>query len=145
ICPKRLALPELKNELTNRGIVYDNQNKRQKLIEMLDKELSQETLANVEVLGLPLRNRSMVHQEQEISPLESSEFPLVGGWALKEVQKYGKKGGGKQMLDVLKSKVEEGEIENSDLPKLPTIQGWITRYSAQLCEKNAKTTLGVSN
>ncbi|CAH1768492.1 14135_t:CDS:2, partial [Entrophospora sp. SA101] len=48
ICPKRLALPELKNELTNRGIVYDNQNKRQKLIEMLDKELSQETLANVE-------------------------------------------------------------------------------------------------
>ncbi|CAJ0631993.1 4937_t:CDS:2, partial [Entrophospora sp. SA101] len=112
------------------------------LIEMLDKELSQETLANVE--GLPLRNRSMVHQEQEISPLESSEFPLVGGWELKEVQKYGKKGGGKQMLDVLKS-VEEGEIENSDLPKLPTIQGWITRYSAQLREKNAKTTLGVSN
>ncbi|CAJ0753645.1 15828_t:CDS:2 [Entrophospora sp. SA101] len=98
ICPKRLALPELKNELTNRGIVYDNQNKRQKLIEMLDKELSQETLANVE-----------------------------------------------EMLDVLKSKVEEGEIENSDLPKLPTIQGWITRYSAQLREKNAKTTLGVSN
>ncbi|CAJ0627979.1 3545_t:CDS:2 [Entrophospora sp. SA101] len=50
-----------------------------------------------------------------------------------------------EMLDVLKSKVEEGEIENSDLPKLPTIQGWITRYSAQLREKNAKTTLGVSN
>ncbi|CAJ0749674.1 18008_t:CDS:2 [Entrophospora sp. SA101] len=96
--PHASALPELKNELTNRGIVYDNQNKRQKLIEMLDKELSQETLANVE-----------------------------------------------EMLDVLKSKVEEGEIENSDLPKLPTIQGWITRYSAQLREKNAKTTLGVSN
>jgi hypothetical protein len=95
-----------------------------------------------------------------------SEFPLVGGWALKEVQKYGKKGGGKrmpkriilileqcfltgnidksyrmspqEMLDVLKSKVEEGEIENSDLPKLPTIQGWITRYSAQLREKMPK-------
>jgi DNA phosphorothioation-dependent restriction protein DptG len=45
---KRLALPELKNELTNRGIIYDNKNKRQKLIEILDKELSQETLANTE-------------------------------------------------------------------------------------------------
>jgi hypothetical protein len=41
-------LPELKNELTNRGIIYDNKNKRQKLIEILDKELSQETLANTE-------------------------------------------------------------------------------------------------
>ena len=40
------------------------------------------------------------------------------------------------MLDVLKSKVEEGVIESSDLPRVPTIQGWITRYSAQLHEKN---------
>ena len=50
-----------------------------------------------------------------------------------------------EMLDVLKSKVEEGEIESSDLPKLPTIQGWVTRYSAQLREKNAQTTLRVRN
>jgi hypothetical protein len=28
------------------------------------------------------------------------------------------------MLDVLKSKVE-GVIESSDLPRLPTIQGWM--------------------
>ena len=107
------------------------------------------------------------------NPLELSEFPLVGSWALREVQKHGKKGGGKrmlkkitlileqcfltgnidksyrmspqEMLDVLKSKVEEGEIENSDLPKLSTIQGWITRYSAQLREKNAQTTLRGGN
>jgi hypothetical protein len=50
-----------------------------------------------------------------------------------------------EMLDVLKSKVEEGEIESSDLPRLPTIQGWITRYSAQLREKNAQTTLRGGN
>ena len=30
-----------------------------------------------------------------------------------------------EMLDVLKSKVEEGVIESSDLPRLPTIQGWM--------------------
>ena len=29
------------------------------------------------------------------------------------------------MLDVLKSKVEGGVIESSDLPRLPTIQGWM--------------------
>ena len=105
--------------------------------------------------------------------MEVSDFPLAVGWALKEVQKYGKKGGGKHMkkriiltleqfflagnidksyrmnaqdmLDVLKLKVEEGEIENSDLPKLSTIQGWITRYTAQLREKSAQTTLEVES
>ena len=50
-----------------------------------------------------------------------------------------------EMLDVLKLKVEEGEIENSDLPKLTTIQGWITRYTVQLRERSAQTTLGVEN
>jgi hypothetical protein len=41
------------------------------------------------------------------------------------------------MLNVLESKVGE-EIKSSDLPKLQTIQGWITKYSAQLREKNAQ-------
>ena len=41
------------------------------------------------------------------------------------------------MLNVLESKVGE-EIKSSDLPKLQTIQGWITKYSAQLHEKNAQ-------
>ena len=34
------------NELQNRGIDYGNQNKGRKLVEMLDKELTQETLEN---------------------------------------------------------------------------------------------------
>jgi hypothetical protein len=105
--------------------------------------------------------------------VEVSKFPLTGGWALKEVQKYGKKGGGKrmkkkivyileqcflagnidkscrmsaqEMLDYLKLKMEEGEIESSDLPKLSTIQGWITRFTAQLREKSAQATIGVES
>ncbi|CAJ0754034.1 11007_t:CDS:2, partial [Entrophospora sp. SA101] len=117
--------------------------------EVLDEELRHETLASIE--GSHLRNPSMPNKEEEIRQLEASEFPLIIGWALKEVQKYGKKGCGKhmkksivltleqcflaqEMLDFLKLKVE-GEIEISDLPKLSTIQGWITQYTAQLCER----------
>lgn len=44
ICPKRLPLQELTNELQNRKVDYGNQNKRQKLVEILDKELTHETL-----------------------------------------------------------------------------------------------------
>ena len=46
ICSKRLPLQELTNELRNRGVDYGNQNKRQKLVEILDKELIKETLEN---------------------------------------------------------------------------------------------------
>ena len=46
ICPKRLPLQELTNELQNRKIDYGNQNKRRKLVEILDKELTHETLEN---------------------------------------------------------------------------------------------------
>ena len=101
--------------------------------------------------------------------MNATEFPLTSGWATKEVQKYGKKGGGKRikkkisaileecflvgnvdkshrmtaqdMRDLLTLKAQEGEIENLDIPKVTTIQGWITRYAAQLREKSAQTVL----
>ncbi|CAJ0753238.1 6329_t:CDS:2, partial [Entrophospora sp. SA101] len=134
IIAEKLSSRELSKELENRGVDYGKQNKQQKLIEVLDEELKHETLASIE--GSHLRNPSMSNKE-EIRQLEASEFPLIIGWALKEVQKYGKKGCGKCMKKsivlTLELKVEEGEIEISDLPKLSTIQGWITQYTAQKC------------
>ncbi|CAG8570768.1 13409_t:CDS:2 [Gigaspora margarita] len=79
------------------------------------------------------------------------EFPLEFGWVLKSKQKYGKKETGKHifkkvwklleeyflegdidkskrfttasMLECLKRKVEEGELDEDKIPKLQTIQG----------------------
>ena len=88
------------------------------------------------------------------------------GWALKENQEYGKKGDGKhipegvmellkgffhagdthkserysakEMLVALQKKVEIGELEESDIPKLKTIENWISRYSHQHKQAMAK-------
>ena len=38
----------MKKELEDQGVEYENQNKRPKLIEVLDEELKHETLANTE-------------------------------------------------------------------------------------------------
>src|SRR5204862_155477 len=93
-------------------------------------------------------------------------FPLSSGWATKEVQKYGKKGSGKcikkkilaileecflagnidkshrmtaqDMWNLLTLRAQKGEIESLDIPKVMTIQGWITCYAAQLREKSAQ-------
>jgi hypothetical protein len=81
------------------------------------------------------------------------------GWALKENQKFGKKGGGKriskhivallegyflagnldksnrysaqEMWNELTKLVKEGSLEENDIPKVSTIQNWIARYAAQ--------------
>src|SRR5437763_6093902 len=102
-------------------------------------------------------------------PLNVAEFPLSSGWTTKEVQIYEKKGSRKRikkkilsileecflagnidkshrittqgMWDFLTSKAQEGEIESLDIPKVTTIQGWITRYATQLREKSAQTAL----
>jgi hypothetical protein len=86
-------------------------------------------------------------------------WPLARGWALKSAQKYGKKGGGKRiskkvwhllqgyflegnidkserhtaesMLSQLKKCVENGIIDEEEVPKLETIRNWISRYASQ--------------
>ena len=42
------------------------------------------------------------------------------------------------MLESLKRKVEEGELGEDEVPKLQTIHGWISRYSAQRRQKMAE-------
>ena len=102
-----------------------------------------------------------------------SDFPLKLGWALKSNQKYGKKGGGKRigkrvwvllegyflqgnldksnwykaetMLENLHKKVEEEELEDDEILKLETIQGWIARYAAQHRQIMAEKALEVAS
>jgi hypothetical protein len=85
------------------------------------------------------------------------DFALSSGWALKENQKFGKKGGGKrisknvisyleayflagdinksekytaqEMHNELKGLVEEGVLEEEEIPKVSTISNWIARYA----------------
>ncbi|UZO01314.1 uncharacterized protein OCT59_012415 [Rhizophagus irregularis] len=92
-------------------------------------------------------------------------WPLACGWALKSAQKYGKKGSGKRiskkvwnllqeyflegnvnkserhtaesMLARLKKNVEDGVIEEEEVPKLETIRNWISRYTSQHRQESA--------
>jgi len=85
------------------------------------------------------------------------DFALPSGWALKEKQKFSKKGGGKriskhvvlyleayflikdinksekytaqEMYNELKELVEKGILEVEEIPKVSTIGNWITRYA----------------
>ena len=96
-------------------------------------------------------------------------FQLTKGWALKQNQIFGGKGSGKRMTKKVKSLlelfflngninpwdkltaqemhdellkyVETEEIEEQDVPKVCTIQGWIGRYAAELKYQATETAL----
>lgn len=97
-------------------------------------------------------------------------FRLDSGWALREKQKFGKKGGGKRIskdvVDLLKSyfhsgnipgksrlsaedmmkelhiAAEMGHLAKEKIPgKVETIRGWISRYSAHIKAEIAEKVL----
>ncbi|RHZ71090.1 hypothetical protein Glove_262g77 [Diversispora epigaea] len=100
-------------------------------------------------------------------------FPLPKGWALKEKQTFGGKGTGKRMTKKVKSLlerfflngnlnpqdkltaqemrnellnyVESNEIEEQDVPKVTTIQGWISRYAVAFKEQATEAALHSNN
>ena len=93
-------------------------------------------------------------------------FPLKLGWALKSNQTLGRRGVGKRMSSRVREYLEgfflagnanktdrmsatqmvkeldklaiEGEIESDDIPGIPTVERWITRY-AQALRREAAT------
>jgi len=42
------------------------------------------------------------------------------------------------MLESLKKKIDEGELGDDEIPKLQTVQNWISRYSAQHRQRMAE-------
>ena len=87
------------------------------------------------------------------------------GWALRERQEFGKRGGGKHMtervkqllktyflsgdvdkknrftastmLEELQKKIGTGELEVDEIPKIKTIENWITRYNQEHKKESA--------
>lgn len=96
-----------------------------------------------------------------------AEFELEEGWALKNKQKYGIRGGGKRMTKKIKSYLEgyflagninktdrmtakemvsqlhilanEGEIQVENIPEVATVANWIKRYAANLKKSSAQS------
>ncbi|CAG8492331.1 14999_t:CDS:2, partial [Racocetra persica] len=104
------------------------------------------------------KKKQVLSLDKENQPEIKSEYFRIG-WVLKEMQEFGKRGGckhmiaritellksffhagdidkskwysAKDMLDVLEKRAEAGKLENSEVPKLKTIENWIGRYAWQ--------------
>ena len=100
-------------------------------------------------------------------------FPLSLEWALKENQKFGKKGAGKRMTKQIRTLLEgffmagnvsksdrytaqdmhqelvkcakEGEIESDEIPKITTIQNWIAKTTREHQKQSAEMAIKTTN
>ncbi|PKC53042.1 hypothetical protein RhiirA1_512460, partial [Rhizophagus irregularis] len=114
-----------------------------------------------QVLVKKLQSRGIVLNGKENKDDDIKKvYPLKAGWALKENQKFGKKGAGKRMTNQVRTLLEgyfmagnadksnrytaqdmqcelekcaqEGEINKEDVPKVTTIQNWISKTTREL-------------
>ncbi|RHZ83126.1 hypothetical protein Glove_99g287 [Diversispora epigaea] len=126
-----------------------------------------------EDLNLQRDTNEDLNSQQGAQHSVDKNFPLPKGWALKEKQTFGGKGTEKRMTKKVKSLlerfflngnlnprdkltaqemrnellnyVESNEIEEQDVPKVTTIQGWISRYAAAFKEQATKAALHSNN
>ncbi|RIA81519.1 hypothetical protein C1645_836860 [Glomus cerebriforme] len=119
IDPKRLTKEQLLFELTKRNINIINTAKRDELVRELELVLANE----IEIM-------------QKV-------WKLLEGYFLKGDIDKSKRFTTTTMLENLKRKVKEGELEEDKISKLLTIQGWISHYSAQHHQKMAKMSVDI--
>ncbi|RHZ65459.1 hypothetical protein Glove_315g46 [Diversispora epigaea] len=114
-------------------------------------------------------NTNINQNLQTIQNSIDEDFPLPKGLTLKEKQVFGGKGTGKRITKKVKSLlekfflngnlnprdkltaqkmheelmkyVESNEIEKQNVPKVSTIQGWISRYAAAFKEQTTEAAL----
>ncbi|GES72774.1 hypothetical protein GLOIN_2v1767687 [Rhizophagus clarus] len=169
IRPERLTKQVLVKKLKSRGIELDGKENKEELAMNLEKELYKETEHKKSEQEKVVDVLLDVTNSQTIRCDIKEVYPLKSGWALKENQKFGKKGAGKRMTSQVRALLEgyfmagnadksnrytaqdmkneldkcaqEGEIDKDDVPKVTTIQNWISKTTREHREEAANRVL----
>ncbi|CAH1766757.1 8865_t:CDS:2, partial [Entrophospora sp. SA101] len=165
--PSRWSISKIKEEMIKYNLEIDNNSSRVELVALLREAIDNETKMKItETDAINDMNERDVKKRKSESNLSENVGKIdnnndiievdyfVIGWALKENQIYGKKGGGKQigdkvkeylqiyflsgnmdrsqrfsakdMLEELEERVKLGELTSEELPTIKTIEGWIS-------------------
>ncbi|RHZ86975.1 hypothetical protein Glove_41g97 [Diversispora epigaea] len=135
-----LSKEKLIKHLQFKGIEINEKENKVELIKKLEIELNKDNICvrsdNGHNVLVDITNQKA--QQNLSSTSNYKEFPLQSGWALKQNQKFGKKGAGKRMSI-------HGEIDNEEVPKVGTIQNWINKMTRVHREQAAARVLESSN
>ncbi|CAG8574460.1 18359_t:CDS:2 [Dentiscutata erythropus] len=164
--PERMRLSEIRNELMQRNILFDENCDRTELKTLLQQTLDAEK--NSELLPPNQNSISLPNPSIQYTNTIEEQYPLPKGWAIKGKQKFGKKGGAhisKEVADLLKGyfhagnanssqryqpedmlralnkKADNNELDRTQIPKLETIRNWISRYSIVIKKEIAEKML----
>ncbi|RHZ49726.1 hypothetical protein Glove_515g4 [Diversispora epigaea] len=114
--PNQLSIINIRKELDQRNIIYDDKENQIDLANKLQKNIQQETINKInetkiqhesykqvyedKIITTEIQNSKKKQEKKKTKEIRSNYF--CSGWALKENQEYGKKRGGKHMTEVVK-------------------------------------------
>ncbi|CAI2189003.1 13879_t:CDS:2 [Funneliformis geosporum] len=139
----RLTKDKIKEELERRSLFYDEKENQQELIAILRENIACETINKI------AEARKAIGTVENKENNNITELRMKKGKTKKKKrekktknQEYGKKGGRKHIpegiMELLKGFFHAGELEENDIPKLKTIENWISQYSRQHKQAMAK-------
>ncbi|RHZ55139.1 hypothetical protein Glove_420g6 [Diversispora epigaea] len=165
----RLSKEKLITQLQSKGIEINEKENKVELIKKLEIELQRDNICHNVLVDIT--NQKV--QQNLGSTISKESFPLQLGWALKQNQKFGKKGAGKRMSIRIRTLLEgfflagnvnksnhytandmykelikcaqEGEVDNEEVPKVGTIQNWINKMTRVHREEAAARVLKSNN
>ncbi|RIB00827.1 hypothetical protein C2G38_2232810, partial [Gigaspora rosea] len=135
IHPDHLTVDQLKTQLTNRGVSYNNESTKQDLISLLNNKLSQE----LELQKTELSAEALNSNEERGGGKRISKHVItyLEGYFLAGNINKSDRYTAEEMHTELLELVKTGNLEESDVPKVSTIQNWIGRYATQHKQKIA--------
>ncbi|CAG8787392.1 44635_t:CDS:2 [Gigaspora margarita] len=131
----------VKTELKKRKIVYEDKENKCDLVAILRKDIGEEIqrevkddgLSSIDISTSKLKKHQVICSKNNQEKIELKPIYFDLGWALRERQEYSK--------HELQKKVEIGELEADEIPKIKIVENWITRYNQEYKKESAKKEL----
>ncbi|GET62126.1 hypothetical protein GLOIN_2v1812351 [Rhizophagus irregularis DAOM 181602=DAOM 197198] len=144
-------MDQLKNQLSNLKISYENTDNRRELVSLLEDALSQkientenqilstDMLDSNEEIRLGTKGKSKIWKKREVvKELVKYIIVLLEGYFLAGNLNKSDRYSVQEMWNELTKLAEKGRLEETDIPKVSTIQNWIIRYAAQYKQNMAQ-------
>ncbi|CAG8651670.1 9443_t:CDS:2 [Gigaspora margarita] len=140
----------VKTELKKRKIVYEDKENKCDLVAILRKDIGEEIQREVKDDGLSsidISTSKLKKQHQEYGKCGSRKHitervkQLLKTYFLSGDIDKTNRFTASMMLEELQRKVEIGELEADEIPKIKTVENWITRYNQEYKKESAKKEL----
>ncbi|CAG8617877.1 6825_t:CDS:10, partial [Funneliformis caledonium] len=126
--PKRMKMDQIKESLIAKDIEFDSNSNKSMLVSLLEKQLMTEMMSEYDLIFA-----LYIHYIKTLKHLHPKKLSVMKIYKWTLTSRNANRSdcySASDMLNELNNMANKGELEFETIPRLETIQNWITRYSA---------------